>query len=1592
MLDVVRGVNSRTARDGRAAVSSPRRASPATNAAGFTCAARRAEDSVARPDSWTDAFVFPWRKLRQLLFLCCALGFASASWANGGFLQMRNGYFWDPLTADYFVPRGMAYQTFNPPVGADQSFAQLEYDLVEFKKMYANSVRAEMVWNEVESSQGVFNWSKPDYLVAKAEELGLKLFVLVGFNYAPQWFPEDWKALNNEGGRAVVVSYEHPQVRLAYSNFIYQVTSRYKNRAIIGGWILGNEYAYFDLFNPKLQLLGFDSFSQASFRTYLSAFYGGSIAALNSNWGANYTSFSSITIPPIYPPDRHNPGYHDLIQWRKKSIGDYVALGAVACQKADPNHLRTYSMVGGSFTSLDAFYPCEDAKTIVARCAAAGAPLQFWSINNYAGATIGDEFRSADFGVRKYQAQSGLPVMISETGHSSTENFPVAAAARQGKANPSQMWEALTSGAIGMHVFTWNDRDAFSGFFVREKGFGIVNQTRIVKDPVYQNTVQAFRRMENINANNLFGGSSNAPKDIQFFWSISSDMGWNRANVENGHLWGALKRLGYQPGIIYDDDFDAGAFSNAPALLLSRCYQLSAAHLNRIVTNVIAAGIHIHANADLPGQFNAYHFTNPNWTAQMSSLFGLNVSSAVPGWDSGVTNTPFAFFSTTGASSFGGFTPGFVEPLFTWKIWHGITANSGTTLATHRGVNDSQAPLPALQIKNLGTAKTALNTFALGDLDVPGGGTNEWNVHSYWLRTIYRDYFGVVPKFELSGPGALFVISDYRICRNGSILLSLLNEDTNNASVTVTAPSLIAGKVVENLTVGGILTTNSNGTVAVSVPSDEHVLLYAYTRNASADASLINSNQNKLWIQSAPTAVWPKGPAYDVMIGHDLVESNLNLLVTLEETRAHKIYSQSSPSIVSGQGTRVATVLIPDADLNDINYVSTLDGGEYILRARLEKNGVRVSETVVPVRLLWGVRPMSLPATVLPNNTYQVTLQWQELPSYEPSEGPAPLSRADLWQPIFAPRQNYDVVLELRTNGVAIASSHFLTSTGTTNHQYSITVPPGVTGPFTWFAYLRPAPNSSFSIMDSFEDRTTGNDANLLQPWQPYNYSESGTAQLFAVGVDTQALAGARSAFFVVTNPVNRGSFSGFGLTYTFPTDWALPGDASQLTNYTFSFDFKEAALRSCILELQLNDVYGGQIHFTNTYTPGPNGWATISASLNQFTIPPFVGFFARGKVHQIVANVQMLQTGVTYSASIDNINFRAPQAPPPATVSRDVFDSFEDRQPGVNPETGPPLTSPWIGYVYAEFNNAASLAGGINQEASDGGQSAFQVVQNPPNPGGFSGFGMYYTFSNVFALPANRSRWTNYSFSFDFKEASSHQCILELQVKSSANAWIGFTNVYQPGPNQWSTLKRTLDQFTTNGAFNGSHIEALVVNIQMLDKSATFLGSFDNIGFDAPETSNPPELRYGIYDSSNDSLPDSDHDGIPNAYETGTGIYVSPTNTGTNPNQGDTDGDGLSDRSELIAGTNPNSLGDVFRIQGVQRNTNGSVALSWLARTNKIYGISYLDGDLFDGAQFGPLEGVNNFTVMTNGLFQTIDSSATGSVQRSYRISVRNP
>ncbi len=59
---------------------------------------------------------------------------------------------------------------------------------------------------------------------------------------------------------------------------------------------------------------------------------------------------------------------------------------------------------------------------------------------------------------------------------------------------------------------------------------------------------------------------------------------------------------------------------------------------------------------------------------------------------------------------------------------------------------------------------------------------------------------------------------------------------------------------------------------------------------------------------------------------------------------------------------------------------------------------------------------------------------------------------------------------------------------------------------------------------------------------------------------------------------------------------------------------------------------------------------------------------------------------------------------------------------------------------------------------------------------------------------------------------------------------------------------------------------------------------------------------------------PDSDHDGLVDSVETGSGVYVSELNTGSNRLNPDSDSDGYADGQEVAMGKNPNIFCAVMR------------------------------------------------------------------------------
>lgn len=760
--------------------------------------------------------MLPRRLLRRALFLCLLL-YVAASGVAQARLTLRNGYLWDTEEARYFVPHGFAYQVWNKAVYADQTLEELDRDLAAMQAAGANSLRVELVWEGIETAEGQFDFSRADYLVRRAEELGLKLFILIGYQYPPAWLvqnhPETLARTIN--GPSTILNYNHPEAKAAYRRFIGVVCGHFRQSPAIAGWILGNEFAFYDLWEGGEQkgFVGYDhEWSLPAFRAWLAATYQ-KIAALNAAWDTDYPNFNAVPMARVYPPDRNGhaairrSGYPDLIRWRKRVIADFIAVGARAAKAAAPEQLISYSMVGGIFNGLDSNFTAEDALVIVERCRAAGAPLDFMAINNYAWALNGHELRSVDFGIAKFRDTLGIPVLVSETGHSSTENNFPGAGPRQARALVGSAWESLLSGAIGVHLFHWNDRDGYlGGYYCREAGFGVVDQQRRPKPGVYDAVTTMFQQMAALPVAELLPATRRPAPDILILWPEESDLGYNRANEEIAGLWGALRRLGHRPQLVTSQAFDAiiqnGVPAGVKALLLPRTFQLRPEHLAALKPRFLDRGIHLHADADLPGQFDGRHVPNSEWRATMAEIFGIETrratslfeAGAAPRgeWINGFTDLTPAPASTTSLAIP---APG-LAPFASWKIIGGVHPTDGGTEQVSMATGMAATPLPALVTKEHPQAKSAITLFGLGDIIPPRRHTTPeipvtrpWEVRTHWLAAIYHDWFVLSPTIRLTGPGAAFVLADLRLTEGG-VYLALLNEYDQPATISIASPLL----------------------------------------------------------------------------------------------------------------------------------------------------------------------------------------------------------------------------------------------------------------------------------------------------------------------------------------------------------------------------------------------------------------------------------------------------------------------------------------------------------------------------------------------------------------------------------------------------------------------------------------------------------------------------------------------------------------------------------------------------------------------------------------------------------------------------------
>jgi len=559
-----------------------------------------------------------------IIFVVCC----SSTLAFDGFIAMQDDYFVDSVSGE--------------PLGVWQTHDQIDYDLDEMVKMGANSIRVDFVWLHIEAEgDNIFEWENYDYLIQACEERDIRIFPLVGYQWPPAWFPDEWYTMHPPGvdGEGImhtnrwqsdIISYEHPDARAQYAEFFTVLCDRYKDSKAIAGWLLGNEYGYLGLWSMKYD--GYDPWCVAAFRDWCSDTYT-NIGAVNAIWGTSLTDFDEIDVLDYYAwKGSEGAQWADIVQWHEDSIASYVADGAVAARVADTNHLMAYSTVGMQWGNEDHRYHAEDRGKIARACVDAGAPLAFFAINNYCWPLPGHESRNGQWGISYTRKIAGVPVIYSETGFTSSETlFAGVDEFRQGPLIRNALWESYTAGTIGSHVFTWQDKPFITD---REKGFGIVTGDRVIK-PAYWATREQFNLMKQIKMAELLAGSVDATPDIAFLWPESVDSQFVRYEVEMLQSAGAFERLGYEPNFILSlEELASGAYTNYGVVVLPRNMRLAEVMpgpggktvLDFLREDVIGAGVHVLAIADLPGQQDNWGRPRAAFKSEVDALFGIDAS------------------------------------------------------------------------------------------------------------------------------------------------------------------------------------------------------------------------------------------------------------------------------------------------------------------------------------------------------------------------------------------------------------------------------------------------------------------------------------------------------------------------------------------------------------------------------------------------------------------------------------------------------------------------------------------------------------------------------------------------------------------------------------------------------------------------------------------------------------------------------------------------------------------------------------------------------------------------------------------------------
>jgi beta-galactosidase len=233
--------------------------------------------------------------------------------------------------------------------------SMLEADLDTIIELGCNVIRiGEFSWHLMEKTEGNYDFSYFDHVIAKAKEKGLKVIMGTPTATIPAWLAKKYPDILSEfeggkkrsfGGRHVYC-FNSPVMYEYSEKIIRELVTHYKEEKAIVAWQIDNEIGH------EGSDVCYCEKCQNAFRTFLNHKFNGDIDKLNdvygtTFWSQEYNSFDEIPTP-METITTHNPALRlDWERFRNKSIVDFMDFQAKLIKEVAPEANVMHDFPGG---------------------------------------------------------------------------------------------------------------------------------------------------------------------------------------------------------------------------------------------------------------------------------------------------------------------------------------------------------------------------------------------------------------------------------------------------------------------------------------------------------------------------------------------------------------------------------------------------------------------------------------------------------------------------------------------------------------------------------------------------------------------------------------------------------------------------------------------------------------------------------------------------------------------------------------------------------------------------------------------------------------------------------------------------------------------------------------------------------------------------------------------------------------------------------------------------------------------------------------------------------------------------------------------